>query len=99
MEDYRQFLGTLDRQEPPQNWPHLLKALWYDANNDWNRAHEIAQEIPSWKGSWVHAYLHRKEGDQWNANYWYQRAQKSMPEISLDEEQRELIEYFIKNPS
>ncbi len=49
-------------------------------------AHQLAQDDASPNGSWVHAYLHRKEGDLSNASYWYHRAGKSLPEISLDEE-------------
>lgn len=52
----------------------LLLALWWDAHGDWAKAHEAAQEIESADGAWVHAYLHRKEGDAGNAAYWYRRA-------------------------
>lgn len=51
-----------------------LLALWWDAKGDWNRAHEIAQDVSGADGAWVHAYLHRKEGDLGNAAYWYRRA-------------------------
>jgi hypothetical protein len=51
-----------------------LLALWWDARGDWNRAHEIAQDVAGVDGAWVHAYLHRKEGDVENAGYWYRRA-------------------------
>jgi hypothetical protein len=54
--------------------PALLHALWHDAHGDWNRAHAIAQDIDSPDAAWVHAYLHRKEGDTSNADYWYRRA-------------------------
>jgi hypothetical protein len=57
--------------------------LWYDAHGDWHRAHECAQEDAGKDGSWVHAYLHRKEGDQSNAGYWYARARRSMPAASV----------------
>jgi len=50
--------------------------LWWDARGDWTRAHESAQQDEGTEGSWVHAYLHRKEGDQGNAAYWYNRAGK-----------------------
>ena len=53
-----------------------LQALWYDAHGDWDRAHELAQGANSSEGDWVHAYLHRKEGDEGNAHYWYNRAGK-----------------------
>jgi hypothetical protein len=51
-----------------------LLALWWDAKGDWVRAHEIAQDVSGADGAWVHAYLHRKEGDLGNAAYWYRRA-------------------------
>ncbi len=51
-----------------------LLALWWDGRGDWERAHELAQEIETTDGAWVHAYLHRKEGDATNAGYWYRRA-------------------------
>ncbi len=56
-----------------------LRALWHDARGDWDGAHDCAQEDKSRDGSWVHAYLHRKEGDEGNAGYWYARAGRSMP--------------------
>ena len=56
-----------------------LQALWYDGRGDWQRAHECAQDDHSRDGSWVHAYLHRKEGDAGNAGYWYARAGRTMP--------------------
>jgi hypothetical protein len=55
-----------------------LLALWWDAKGDWERAHEIAQEVEGADGAWVHAYLHRKEGDLGNAAYWYRRAGRAM---------------------
>ena len=55
-----------------------LLALWWDAKGDWAKAHEIAQDVAGADGAWVHAYLHRKEGDLGNAAYWYRRAGKSV---------------------
>jgi hypothetical protein len=73
---------------PPAEASLALQALWHDARGDWARAHECAQEDHSRDGSWVHAYLHRKEGDAGNAGYWYARAGRKMPadEITLEEE-------------
>jgi hypothetical protein len=51
-----------------------LLALWWDGKGDWDKAHEIAQDVAGADGAWVHAYLHRKEGDLGNAAYWYRRA-------------------------
>jgi hypothetical protein len=58
---------------------------------DWTRAHEIAQDIETAEAAWVHAYLHRREGDQSNAAYWYRRAGKPVARGSLDEEWRAIV--------
>ncbi|CAM2904314.1 hypothetical protein [Rariglobus hedericola] len=65
-----------------------LQALWHDAHGDWDRAHEVSQQAKSREGDWVHAYLHRKEGDPGNAGYWYSRAGRRMPleSVTLDAE-------------
>ncbi len=70
----------------PEDWPELLKSLAYDRAGDWDTAHEIAQGVPNAQGSAVHAYLHRKEGVQWNAEYWYSRAGRPPFTGSLEEE-------------
>jgi hypothetical protein len=70
---------------PPTLSPPLL-ALWWDARNDWAAAHAAAQDGEDAESAWVHAYLHRKEGDLSNAGYWYRRAGRVMPAGTLDEE-------------
>jgi hypothetical protein len=80
------FKASLADDHPPSDLIPPLLALWHDGKGDWTRAHEIAQSINDWKGSWVHAYLHRKEGDLSNAGYWYSRAGKPMHNASLEEE-------------
>ena len=55
-----------------------LLALWWDAKGDWEKAHEIAQDVSDEDGAWVHAYLHRKEGDLGNAAYWYRQAGRAV---------------------
>jgi len=64
---------------PPAGLSAALQALWHDGRNDWEGAHQCAQDDHSREGSWVHAYLHRKEGDLGNAGYWYSRAGRKMP--------------------
>ena len=81
-----EFKSTLSEPKPPDGFSDLLRAMWYEANNDWNKAHDISQEIPSEDGSWVHAYLHRKEGDHGNAGYWYRRAGRPTCRMTLEEE-------------
>ena len=70
----------------PEDIPPLLQALLLESAGDWDSAHKIAQNDPSADGSWVHAYLHRVEGDLGNASYWYRSAGRRMPDISMDEE-------------
>jgi hypothetical protein len=71
-----EFRQSLSATEPPAGLTHALAGLWWDAKGDWKRAHDSAQQDEGVEGSWVHAYLHRKEGDQGNAAYWYNRAGK-----------------------
>jgi hypothetical protein len=68
-----------------------LQALWYDAKGDWHMAHEIAQSDEGQNCSWVHAYLHRKEGDVSNAAYWYRRSGRPAQSGSLDEERDQIV--------
>jgi hypothetical protein len=75
-----------DASPPPALGP-ALKALWHDAKGDWTGAHNVAQDDKSADGSWVHAYLHRKEGDVGNAGYWYSRAGRKMPATGVTLEQ------------
>jgi hypothetical protein len=79
-----EFRASLKAGEPPQDL--ALAGLWWDAKGNWTRAHESAQQDKGPAGAWVHAYLHRKEGDLSNARYWYNRARKSMEQGSLDSE-------------
>jgi len=83
LEDFRQSLSST---EPPADLTLALAGLWWDAKGDWTRAHESAQQDEGKDGSWVHAYLHRKEGDQGNAAYWYSRAGKPACREPLDVE-------------
>jgi hypothetical protein len=82
------------KQAPPLST--LLVALWHDGQGDWHKAHELAQDIETPDGAWVHAYLHRKEGDKFNANYWYQRVGKKFPTKSLKEEWEEIVIEFLR---
>ncbi len=82
VEEFRQ---SLHQAEPPPV-DSALQALWYDAKGDWTRAHEAAQADDSADGAWVHAYLHRVEGDLGNAAYWYRRANRPVSQESLKDE-------------
>lgn len=82
--------AALARREDAEGLPPLLAALWWDARGDWARAHGIAQSVATPEGAWVHAYLHRKEGDLANAGYWYARAGRPRPAATLAEEWAEI---------
>jgi hypothetical protein len=71
---------------PPAGLSEPLRALWHDARGDWKTAHHIAQEVDDETGAWVHAYLHRKEGDLGNAAYWYRRAGQTVATDDLESE-------------
>ncbi len=86
MMNFNDFKSSLNQDFPPQHLSAELKALWYDGKGNWNKAHNVAQEIQNLDGAWIHAYLHRKEGDLFNAGYWYSKAKKAMPTIDLEEE-------------
>jgi hypothetical protein len=85
-----QFEAALDQAAPPAGLDPLQQALWHEAKGDWQRAHELAQDVDNAEGAWVHAYLHRVEGDLSNAGYWYRRAGRPVCELPLREEWREI---------
>ena len=89
--DFTRFVDSLAQPAPPEALASLLCGLWYDAKGDWNRAHEIVQDEEGRAAAWVHAYLHRKEGDLSNAGYWYRRAGKPVAQESLQEEWRAIV--------
>jgi hypothetical protein len=89
------FKASLKKDTPSQGLSPLLKALWYDGKNDWDNSHNIAQDIHSNEGSWIHAYLHRKEGDSGNAAYWYRKAGRPVPAISLENEWETIVKSLI----
>ena len=80
------FRRSLIAPKPSAGLPRALAALWWDAKGDWAQAHELAQQDEGPEGSWVHAYLHRKEGDQGNATYWYGRAGQPVSRQPLEAE-------------
>lgn len=92
-----EFKSTLSGNQPPPGMSPLLAALWYEAKGDWEKAHNIAQDVQHSEGSWVHAYLHRKEGDRGNAGYWYARAGKPFPKTTLEAEWAEIADSLLKS--
>ena len=95
MDRIRLFKESLQNSSPENTLSPVLKSLWYDGKGDWNRAHAEVDHLGDREAAWVHAYLHRKEGDIWNADYWYARAKKIRPGCSLDEEWEQLVEAFV----
>ena len=88
---FEEFKKSLREDQPPSSMNANLKALWEDARGNWDKAHEIAQNTSGVNGDWIHAYLHRKEGDLGNAAYWYHKAGKAMPKENLDSEWEHLV--------
>ena len=88
------FKESLTLSAPDKNLSPVLKSLWYDAKGDWNQAHAQVDHLRDLDAAWVHAYLHRKEGDLWNADYWYAKAKKIRPNCSLQEEWENLVMHF-----
>ncbi len=89
------FKESISGNEPPQNSSVYLSSLWYEAKGDWEKAHILIQDVEDKNTAWIHAYLHRKEGDNSNADYWYRRAEKKRPSISLTEEWDEIVTALI----
>lgn len=89
------FEASLMNPAPPSDVPPLVQALWHERRGDWTRAHEIAQAIDGGDAAWVHAYLHRREGDLPNARYWYRHAGRPLETGSLDDEWRVIVETLL----
>ena len=92
-----EFKATLGATQPPAGLGQPLLALWYDGRGDWSLAHETAQEIYDATGAWIHAYLHRKEGDLDNAGYWYRRARQPASDQSLSQEWDAIASALLSN--
>lgn len=99
MTSLEDFLVSLKQASVPAGLPALLEALWQDARGDWDRAHQIVQQDKSKDGAWVHAYLHRKEGDLGNAGYWYRRAKRDVATGTLENEWRSIVKDLIERRS
>ncbi|MBE9179154.1 hypothetical protein IQ268_11340 [Oculatella sp. LEGE 06141] len=85
------FMQLLDgHKDDPPPLPRALQALWYDKKGNWEKAHDIVQNANDGDSSWVHAYLHRKEGDLSNARYWYRRIGQPECQIALEKEWQQI---------
>jgi hypothetical protein len=83
--------SVASEEVPPADLNPALQAIWWDRKGDWHRAHEATQQASDATVAWVHAYLHRKEGDLSNAAYWYARASKPVADGSLDQEREAIL--------
>ncbi len=87
-----EFRDSVTGGEPPEGLTAPLAALWWDARGDWAKAHGLVDELETPDAMAVHAYLHRKEGSAWNADYWYARAGRGFQRATLEEEWAALVE-------
>ena len=97
--DYLEFRRSLKGERAPRAMAPLLRALWHDVRGDWDRAHRITASERTAMAARVHAYLHRKEGDSDNANYWYTRAEAERPRVSLRKEWEALVRSLLETRS
>jgi hypothetical protein len=86
-----EFTASLAGAAPPPGLSLALQGLWHDAKGDWHAAHDCAQQQDAADGAWVHAYLHRKEGDLGNAGYWYRQAGKPVSQAPLEIEWETIV--------
>ena len=86
------FQASIADQQPPENLTAPIEALWWDAKGDWARAHGMVDDLSTRDAMAVHAYLHRKEGVEWNADYWYSRAGRKFHRPTLEAEWLALVE-------
>ena len=88
---YEDFIKLTKESHPPDSLTGIHLSLWYAYKNNWDMAHSIVQDINTQTASWIHAYLHRVEGDLGNANYWYNRAGEKSSTESLEVELNNII--------
>ena len=93
LEEFKQLIEK--QQRCPESLPGVLQALWYDKQGDWRTAHEIVQNASDADSAWVHAYLHRKEGDLSNASYWYTRSNHPIFKGGLNQEWEQIASVLL----
>ena len=89
--DLKAFKASTKENNPPRGISPCLEAMWYQAKGNWEEAHRLAQSDKSPAGSWVHAFLHRVEGDIGNASYWYCLADRPVCTSSLNDEWEKIV--------
>jgi hypothetical protein len=97
--DLTRFRASIAEERPPDGLTHALQALWWDIKGDWGEAHRCAQAQEDATGAWVHAYLHRREGDADNAGYWYRRAGRPAGSGPLDAERDAIVRELLGSGS
>jgi len=90
-----EFVDLLQSDQLPKGLSEELIILWYDGKGMWDKAHDIAQDLQGKNGALLHGYLHRVEGDVWNAQYWYRRAGEELPTVPLRDEWEALVTGFL----
>ena len=93
MEEFR---ASLTGAAPPEGLPLPVQALWWDAKGDWSRGHDLINEMETPDAMAVHAYLHRKEGQGWNAEYWDKRAGRKYHRPEVEDEWEALAEGLVE---
>lgn len=89
------FIQSVKAGELPETSSIYLETLWYAGSGNWNNAHELIQDEPGKDAALLHAYLHRVEGDQWNADFWYRKAGEKSPSTGLEEEWQTLVKRYL----
>lgn len=92
---FDQFKASLQQNAPPAALNTWQQSLWHAAKGNWNQAHELIQDLPDRVSAHIHAYLHRVEGDQWNADYWYSRAGQKSTRQPLQEEWETIVKSLL----
>ena len=90
-----EFLNSLSEPSPPIDYNDYWKAIWYIFNDDWQAAHEIVDGPSGTLYAWMHAIVHQMEGDTWNANYWYRRANRNMNNPDIESEKLKVLEELL----
>jgi hypothetical protein len=92
-----EFRASLSDAAPAPDLDAPLAAMWWAAKGDWDKAHRIAQDETTSEAAWVHAYLHRVEGDLGNAGYWYRQAGKPVASGPLEAEWEQIVQALLKS--
>lgn len=91
-----EFIHLIEQERCPESLPKALQAMWYDKKGDWEKAHQIVQNASDTDSAWIHAYLHRKEGDLFNARYWYRRTGRSEFKEDLNQEWEQIVKDLLR---